>query len=607
MPTPSTPSLHDAYVAKFGSTVRKPGIIKKTSIVRTERRLAYLLNQYIDDSIKSDDRDIDETSSNYGEDIIDGLAPQREGIDFFRASPGVHVFGHMRACIQDHYSNAASLPQEQVIQSLVNWWTRATANQNKKAYHIVFSLHPRISHALAEKQMPDDSILLSIVTHTLVAFGSRFHPGACLSWVIGFHHDRHHSHAHALIYPKTSRGVTLNFSKLSAIRTHQGVIRVDFQGELQALYEQRVQKLLETLQLNRAVGAQEFGEQLTEHVAMALIARERRVEMAKGLPEGSQTQKEAAEAAFVEFENVRNAPDRLAMIASMQQRMAEDRSIIPPKKLGGAIPSLEGAASEVANERASLEERTSRMRRFFGERRTHPAGYQLKYYGDGSSCITPNCTYSYLHGESILQGEAPPQLTPDEVWAKIRTMTSSYDEVLKSFDASKDYPVPNADYAMKRARKRTAMALRIVWEISKLREARFGTPRIGSMIDAIRQTRSLCDDELLEVTAEKMAKEIQWVATANRAITQAELIRRDLRMRELHQFHSKFIRKEEAEDAPLDIEALCLPKYTGTIPNILNFVDRSYGTSPAQGLMQIMQGLALLQKQVDAAFHSQFT
>lgn len=76
------------------------------------------------------------------------------------AFPGVRFFGSPNAVFAD-YSNHPERPsQEEQVRIISRWWKLETED-NKKAYHLIFFLDPRMVLALQGGRFPADGMVMS--------------------------------------------------------------------------------------------------------------------------------------------------------------------------------------------------------------------------------------------------------------------------------------------------------------------------------------------------------------------------------------------------------------------------------------------------------------
>jgi hypothetical protein len=250
LPSPAT-SLRHSIEERFGAQSVRSGFVKR-NLVTTQKHLGELIQSYLDERKKSTAQlPADITAPDYAKRIVAGTAPQRPGIDYVGGKSGIRVFGFLRQTLLKAVgSEESNLSDEDIIGFLKRWWSHERANHKKKAYHIIFSLDPRLAARLAEKGISADDVLHSCVAEALLVYNNRYYPDSSLGWITGIHHDRHHTHAHVLLFPETSKGRGLNISRNAPVilPTHPPKqIRVDFRQTLIRAYMNATERHLAPL------------------------------------------------------------------------------------------------------------------------------------------------------------------------------------------------------------------------------------------------------------------------------------------------------------------------------------------------------------------------
>ncbi len=232
--------LSEAIHAEFGGRTRDAtaGILKRLSPIPSTRRLADLISEYVDEETKR--RVIaSELGSHTGPAIVAGHGPQRPGIDFQPSDQsGIRVFGFLREALPEAEQHRVGIKNPKSLHQLGRWWGQRVGARKRCGYHLVFSADPRITARAGELGYSMDAVLHSSAAEALLAFNHRFYPGQSLSWISGIHHDRHHIHAHVLLYPQTDAFRPLNLSDRSAV-THQvdgEPMRINFLSFLRGAY-----------------------------------------------------------------------------------------------------------------------------------------------------------------------------------------------------------------------------------------------------------------------------------------------------------------------------------------------------------------------------------
>jgi hypothetical protein len=223
-------AILSALEEKFGKDVKLAGFFKKTSMVRTHAKVAFILSSYLDDRTKSNYPDKEEVESfgddEYLEALFSGGAFLRDGKEIKPPIPELRVIagGYLRESLGKEVISAEDIPE-----IMEYWRSRIPDEQIKKGHHMVFSQDPRIAASFTENGHNAHGLLASSVIHSLNKFQRQFYPNNEIGYVAGFHSDRHHPHLHVLLMPCLDNGRPLNISPLSPYKKHH---RMDFQGYL---------------------------------------------------------------------------------------------------------------------------------------------------------------------------------------------------------------------------------------------------------------------------------------------------------------------------------------------------------------------------------------
>ena len=228
------------------SSIRYHGLVKKSrgrlhGGIRSNSSLRKIIRSYLDDNAKG-------LSHPHGLIYTDGRSsligcgstPQVQGNDYqLGAIPTVNLFGYIR----NYCSNPDLIDlekQDETLNEISNWWEQSTDKRKIKATHFVFSINPKTSEKLKEKDYDVHASLIDSVEETLLRFQSKFYPEESIGAIYGVHHDREHTHAHVLFHPITSSGNRINLSH-NALENRSGIkCRIDYQGYLKQQFNQCV-------------------------------------------------------------------------------------------------------------------------------------------------------------------------------------------------------------------------------------------------------------------------------------------------------------------------------------------------------------------------------
>jgi len=129
-------------------------------------------------------------------------------------------------------------PSRLKLGRLYDHWLNQAAGLETKTYHLVFT-HPRPNQLIPTGSFSRYGVACALAT--LRAFQEWLHPGAALSTLAGFHEDPEYPHTQLLVMPKDSLGRSVNFSRLTPLRTSSGLVRVDCQRFLNQAYEDHME------------------------------------------------------------------------------------------------------------------------------------------------------------------------------------------------------------------------------------------------------------------------------------------------------------------------------------------------------------------------------
>jgi len=185
--------LLESLEVRFGKEVKLAGLFKKTSTVRTQKRVDFILKSDLDDRTKANYPDKSEVDGLSEEDFIEALFAGKanlcKGEDISPALPDCKVM----ACgyIQSELGLKEIGKKEMPIVS--EYWAERTPEMDlKKAHHMIFSHDPRVSATFSEMGQNCHGHLVSCAMESLNKYQRQFYPDNELGYVMGFHSDRHH-------------------------------------------------------------------------------------------------------------------------------------------------------------------------------------------------------------------------------------------------------------------------------------------------------------------------------------------------------------------------------------------------------------------------------
>lgn len=597
-----SPSLRRSIEARFGKNVKRVAIVKKVSTVKTAGRIAFLLGRYVDDSVKGGmevegpsapavDEEADEDVE-FEDRIVEGEAKQREGVDFVRSMPGIRVFGFANSPLFAASDFPHTLSEAEKVRLLIRWWIEQTERNQKKAHHIVFSLDPRVSSELGARRIPADATIISMASTALLAHGNRFYPDASLGWVIGTHHDRFHAHAHALVFPRTSRGVSINVSHWAKAVVRGKPIRVDFQGSIKESYTQMAGRLRAALMVgepgpNSRTGATEA----EEFVASMRVVRD---ELVKG--PGAEA-RPSPDAFAKGLEAFLARADRVPLLVAKQEAM---RSEAPKGKVGAESldrlqVSLADAADGLESDLQKLRQRRERLTRFFNSQSEGPGSYRSIRYVPDMLPQSPSGTRSYYFDRPISLGS--PILTPsvEEVQRVLATRFAEADAVLRGFSAERLMADFDATDMFAGVRRRLAVHIPTAWEYLRRLEALLNAARFGSCVPNISQPFLVHEAEATASVRRRVSADASWFASLNRTASEQELL-------DLHQ-HSLLNRRlsDDAPDIDEEVRDLRLPSAPTLIPATANFLERESLTAGFRDIATLEREIELVRERLERA------
>jgi hypothetical protein len=395
LPSPAS-SLRQSIEERFGSKTVRPGIVKP-QLVTHDKSLSRLIGSYLDERRKSTSRLPDDiTGPDYAQRIVAGAVPQRPGIDYVASRGGIRVSGFLRQVLLKAVgSDEQNLTDEQVVAFLKRWWARERARHKKKAYHLIFSIDPRQAAALAEKGISVDNVLHACVAEAMLVYNNRYYPDASLGWITGIHHDRHHTHAHVLLFPETSKGRGLNVSRNAPVSLPTyppKQIRVDFLHTLVAGYLNAVTRQLGLVAPGAAERSDGFHQRMAALGAAGEMAREELA--AAGQPALT---KEIVRRTGEFFKTA----DALAKINQYVPKLVEIERRGGPKTAKGLTAQedlLKTLLAEHQVDAGLIAAAREKADRLFQQWREHPDRYRMIQYAKDTPPVSPSGTYSYLKG-----------------------------------------------------------------------------------------------------------------------------------------------------------------------------------------------------------------
>ncbi len=386
-------SLLQTVQGRYGRRLKLPGLVKRLSTLRSSKYVRGLLRSYLDETTKLDPMrpSIDEDDARYPDMVAAGLAPQRPGKDFQVFRPGIHLYGFAREIGWSMSNTPANLTQEEMVERLIHWWVGSTRQLGKKGYHFAFSLDPKLSLEAGRRGIPVDAVLLSNAYRALSIYTSRYYPNDMLAAVFGCHHDRHHAHAHALVYPVTSRGRTLNMSTLSSVKLGDRSIRVDFLGTLQRAYHDGAISIQESLIADPDLTASQsrLAQRLTAVGAMIADSQRRGVTLT---PETLQANFATTIAQIPTIHSLRQT--QISQRESYRVPAA-DRTMV-----AGVADGFARLADAARSQAGQYSTRRAELEALAEQRRSHPGRYRRLFYVDHFG-ISPSGSRAFLRDHNL--------------------------------------------------------------------------------------------------------------------------------------------------------------------------------------------------------------
>ena len=208
-------------------TSSRPGLLKKISIVSSDRWLRMLIMSYIDEVTKENDSGWFH-SPEFSR--LVGLPPAKR----------YQFFGFVRGEIDSRLKSESGSATE--LEACANWWSEKTAGRQTKALHHVYALAPDLASDLEAAGLPVGDVLFDCVCRSYDSYCRQFYPNDEIGFVAGLHREKAFPHIHALVFPTTRLGRRLNFSRLAPATVGGRAVRVDFQGYLQERFAANVER-----------------------------------------------------------------------------------------------------------------------------------------------------------------------------------------------------------------------------------------------------------------------------------------------------------------------------------------------------------------------------
>jgi hypothetical protein len=248
----------------------RPGLLKKISIVTSDRWLRELILSYIDEVTK-----VDTTGWFH--------SPEFSLLAGLPAAKRYQFFGFVRGEIDNRLKSDSGSPSE--LEACANWWAEKTADRQTKALHHVFALAPDLASELEKAGLPVGDVLFDCVRRSYDNYSRQFYPNDEIGFVAGLHREKAFPHVHALVFPTTRLGRRMNFSRLAAARVDGRAVRIDFQGYLQDRFATNVERYRAMI---AGRGRDGIAEMLPESTLLATVVTEIALEREKA---GSQQSK----------------------------------------------------------------------------------------------------------------------------------------------------------------------------------------------------------------------------------------------------------------------------------------------------------------------------
>lgn len=245
-------SLYNKTLARYGSRVCLTGLFKCGSKIKSARGFRRITGSYLLDDTKVNYVTPEAASVGGGDYLrkaIRGEAPLRPGVDYKPGLSKVWSFGRANYPVYQSHPNPLALSDQERLDRIVEWWVKDRSDAKVLAHHLIFSLDPRLTAALGEreatKRLPLDSLLIKCVGNALLEYQSKLYPRDQLGFLVGVHHDRVHAHAHVLVHPITANGRRVNFST-NEMEYHGGKkVNVPYQAHLKKSFTRQTDLLSE--------------------------------------------------------------------------------------------------------------------------------------------------------------------------------------------------------------------------------------------------------------------------------------------------------------------------------------------------------------------------
>lgn len=579
-----TSSLRSSINKTYGPTTVREGIAKRTSTVVTTKYLSRLLMSYLDETTKSnyvDPMSMDGASPSRADRIVKGLAPQKPGVDYVPSIPGVQYCGYLKEVVRSLFCRPQSVSHAEVLDRVLKWWIEQREASSVKAIHMVFSLDPRHGALAGELGIPVDNVLNSAVADTFSAFNDRHYPDSRIGYMIGFHHDKHHTHAHALIYPVTSSGQRINLSNNALCKVNGEYVRIQFLSTVNGIFKRFIGRRLELIGALDPSKTKHGHDRMLELCAMTNLW----LESPSNEHVKSWDQFDFSDAQKW-VNTILDTSDSSAKIQDSMRKVAETESWVPVTRedLPHVIRRLEAVQSESETLLNTMRSERMKVAADFSSFRNSADRYRRLEYFPGAPGVSPSGSKQFLF-ESVTKDNPLPH--GDRVWRGMADVLSArlarcYNTLDRVQDTLPRTPILNEETtnaAFQRGLKFSSSYGSILLE--RLQRAGVKDPAVDHIVPDDHALRSA--ETSRKTVSDRLTLASHEQAADHHTATADELILADRRLKLGRRLRDVMPAPEEV------VFEKTVPKASSMIPDNVNFIEREAGEAGVRSLSDILR------------------
>jgi hypothetical protein len=194
--------------ARFNNPGISEGIIKRVSLVQSDRQLKYHFLGLTDitSRVQLASEEIQLPA------IVHDQPCQHRLFNNFPSNSNFYTFGYLNSILRDLFADPFSLSEQERIPKLREWWINKRSKSKTKAIHIVFNLDESQNAQPEALGLSGATIVSAAVADALFSFNNKHFPNSSIGWLIGVNKTQRHSNWHILLFPETSSGEQIYIS-----------------------------------------------------------------------------------------------------------------------------------------------------------------------------------------------------------------------------------------------------------------------------------------------------------------------------------------------------------------------------------------------------------